>query len=116
AAAEGGGLQEVVVTATRREEAISNIPISVTAITSANIDALGIRDFNDVARFTPGVAIDTGGTNAIAIRGISASAGAATTGVYINDTPIQMRALGFSPDQPLPNAFHLSRPHVLHAP
>src|SRR5215469_8835575 len=44
--AEGGGLQEVVVTATRREEVISNIPISVTAITSQNIDALGIKDFN----------------------------------------------------------------------
>jgi outer membrane receptor protein involved in Fe transport len=114
--AVSGGLQEVVVTATRREEAISNIPVSVTAITAANIDALGIRDFNDVARFTPGVAIDTSGTNAIAIRGISASAGAATTGVYINDTPIQMRALGFSPDQTLPKTFDLERVEVLRGP
>ncbi len=115
-AAATGGLQEVVVTATRREEAISQIPVSVTAITSANIDALGIKDFNDVARFTPGVAIDTSGTNSIAIRGISASAGAATTGVYINDTPIQMRALGFSPDQTLPKAFDLDRVEVLRGP
>jgi outer membrane receptor protein involved in Fe transport len=114
--AESGGLQEVVVTATRREEAISQIPISVTAITSANIDALGIKDFNDVARFTPGVAVDTSGTNAIAIRGISASSGAATTGVYIDDTPIQMRALGFSPDQTLPKAFDLERVEVLRGP
>src|SRR5579862_1952179 len=115
-AAEPGGLQEVVVTATRREEALSQVPISVTAITASNIDALGIKDFNDVARFTPGVAVDTSGTNSIAIRGISASAGAATTGVYIGDTPIQMRALGFSPDQTLPKAFDLERVEVLRGP
>ena len=114
--APGQGLQEVVVTATRREEALSQIPISVTAITSANIDALGIKDFNDVARFTPGVAVDTSGTNSIAIRGISANAGAATTGVYIDDTPIQMRALGFDPDQTLPKAFDLERVEVLRGP
>jgi outer membrane receptor protein involved in Fe transport len=115
-AASVGGLQEVVVTATRREEALSQVPVSVTAITQANIDALGIKDFNDVARFTPGVSIDTSGTNSIAIRGISASAGAATTGVYIGDTPIQMRALGFSPDQTLPKAFDLERVEVLRGP
>lgn len=115
-AAAASSLQEVVVTATRREEALSQVPESVQAITGANIDALGIKDFNDVARFTPGVAVDTSGTNTIAIRGISASAGAATTGVYIGDTPIQMRALGFNPDQTLPKAFDLERVEVLRGP
>jgi iron complex outermembrane recepter protein len=110
------GLAEVVVTATRREEALMQVPESVQAITEQNIDTLGIKNFNDVARFTPGVAVDTSGTNTIAIRGIAASAGASTTGVYIGDIPIQMRALGFSPDQTLPTAFDLQRVEVLRGP
>ena len=90
-------LEEIVVTATRREESISQVPISVTAFSQEMIDQKGIKDFQDVVRFTPGVSIDTSGTNAISIRGISSSGGAGTTGIYIDDTPIQMRALGFNP-------------------
>src|ERR1700704_1850975 len=54
----GGGLQEVVVTATRHEEALSRVPISVTALTQDAMEARGIKDFQDIARFTPGVSID----------------------------------------------------------
>ena len=67
-------------------------------------------------RFTPGVSIDTPGTNAISIRGISSSGGAGTTGIYIDDTPIQMRALGFNPDDTLPKTFDLDRVEVLRGP
>ncbi len=90
----GTGLEEIVVTATRREESINRVPISVTAFNQEMIDQKGIKDFQDVVRFTPGVSIDTTGTNAISIRGISSSGGAGTTGIYIDDSPIQMRALG----------------------
>ena len=54
----------------------------------------GIKDITDVARFTPGISIDNSGTNNISIRGISSSGGAGTTGIYIDDTPIQMRRSG----------------------
>src|SRR5216684_120734 len=111
-----GGLEEIVVTATRREENISKVPISVTAFSQDMIDQRGIKDFNDVVRFTPGVSIDTSGTNAISIRGISSSGGAGTTGIYIDDSPIQMRALGFSPNDTLPKTFDLDRVEVLRAP
>jgi len=110
------GLQEVVVTATRHEEALSKVPISVTALTQESMDQLGIKDFQDVARFTPGVTIDNSGTNAISIRGISSSGGAGTTGIYIDDTPIQMRSLGFNPDDTLPKTFDLERVEVLRGP
>ena len=61
-------------------------------MTQDDLDQKGIKDFSDMVRFTPGVSIDTSGTNAISIRGISSSGGAGTTGIYIDDTPIQMRA------------------------
>jgi iron complex outermembrane receptor protein len=111
-----GGLQEVVVTATRREEALSKVPISVTALTQEALDQKGIKDVRDIVRFTPGVTIDDSGTNAISIRGISSSGGAGTTGIYIDDTPIQMRSVGFNPDDTLPKAFDLQRVEVLRGP
>ncbi|MBV8783070.1 MAG: TonB-dependent receptor plug domain-containing protein, partial [Gammaproteobacteria bacterium] len=90
-------LQEITVTATRREENLSRVPISITALTQESLDNRGIKDFSEVARFTPGVNFDNSGTNNISIRGISGTGGAGTTGIYIDDTPIQMRALAFSP-------------------
>src|SRR5258708_13247855 len=114
--AAAGALEEIVVTATRREESINKVPISVTAFNQDMIDQRGIKDFNDVVRFTPGVSIDTSGTNAISIRGISSSGGAGTTGIYIDETPIQMRALGFNPHDTLPKTFDLDRVDVLRGP
>jgi iron complex outermembrane recepter protein len=116
APAASGALDEIVVTATRREEGISKVPISITAFSQEMIDQKGIKDFSDVVRFTPGVSIDSTGTNAISIRGISSSGGAGTTGIYIDDTPIQMRALGFNPDDTLPKTFDLDRVEVLRGP
>ena len=110
------GLQEVVVTATRREQSLSKVPISVTALTQESLDQRGIKDFSEVARFTPGVNFDTSGTNNISIRGISGTGGAGTTGIYIDDTPIQMRALAFSPDEALPKSFDIDRVEVLRGP
>ncbi len=112
----GGVLEEIVVTATRHEESISKVPISVTALSQETLDLKGIKDFQDIVRFTPGVTIDNSGTNAISIRGISSSGGAGTTGIYIDDTPIQMRALGFNPDDALPKTFDLDRVEVLRGP
>ena len=113
---EHASLQEVVVTANRREESMSKVPISISALTQEAMDDRGIKDFQDIARFMPGVSIDNSGTNAISIRGISSSAGAGTTGIYIDDTPIQMRSLGFNPDDTLPKTFDLERVEILRGP
>jgi outer membrane receptor protein involved in Fe transport len=110
------GLQEVVVTATRREESLSKVPISVMALTEEALDNRGIKDFSEIARFAPGVSFDTSGTNNIAIRGIAGTGGAGTTGIYIDDTPIQMRALAFNPDEALPKSFDIDRVEVLRGP
>ena len=111
-----GPLQEIVVTATRHEEGLSKVPISVTALTQEALDIRGVKDFQDVARFTPGVNIDNSGTNNISIRGIASTGGAGTTGIYLDDTPIQMRALAFNPDEALPKSFDIDRVEVLRGP
>jgi iron complex outermembrane receptor protein len=116
APAQNFELQEVVVTSTRREENLSKVPISVTALTQEEMDTKGIKDITDVARFTPGINVDNAGTGAIAIRGIASTGGAGTTGIYIDDTPIQIRALAFNPDETLPKSFDIDRIEVLRGP
>jgi iron complex outermembrane recepter protein len=111
-----GPLQEITVTATRREENLSRVPISVTALTQDAMDLRGIKDFQDIVRFTPGVNVDNSGTNNIAIRGIASTGGAGTTGIYIDDTPIQIRGTAFNPDDALPKAFDIDRIEVLRGP
>ena len=50
------------------------------------------------------------------LRGVNSSAGDATTGIYIDDTPIQLRTLGFGSDNTLPEVFDLQRVEVLRGP
>src|SRR6202044_1901128 len=116
AASSVAGMTEITVTATRREESLSKVPISVSAFTQTDMDEKGVKDMTDLVRYLPGVSIDQTGTNAISIRGISSSGGAGTTGIYIDDTPIQMRSVGFNPDDALPKTFDLDRVEVLRGP
>ncbi len=114
-------LEEVVVTATKRADPISKVPISVTALTQDAMDAQGVRNIQDIVAQTPGVDIDkspgSGAGMVISIRGISSNAGASTTGVYIDDTPIQARnnAINFSGTS-FPEVFDLERVEVLRGP
>ena len=112
----GSVLEEVTVTATRQEESLSRVPISVSVETRDAMDLKGIKDFSDVVRFTPGVAFDADETNRISIRGISSSGGSGTTGIYIDDVPIQIRSLGFNADDSLLKVFDLDRIEILRGP
>ena len=109
-------MQEVTVTANRREESASKVPISVSAYTQEAMDIKGIKDIDDIARYTPGVKVDSSQTNQISIRGISSSGGSGTTGIYIDDVPIQVRDLGFNADDALVKIFDLDRVEVLRGP
>jgi len=53
--AQQGALEEIVVTARKREERLQDIPITVTAFTSDAIGKLGIRNPFDLAAMTPGL-------------------------------------------------------------
>jgi outer membrane receptor protein involved in Fe transport len=116
AADSGSVLEEVIVTSTRTAESLNRVPISVSVETRDAMDLKGVKDFSDVVKFTPGVSFDNSETNAIAIRGIASSGGSGTTGIYIDDVPIQMRALGFNPDDTLIKVFDLDRIEILRGP
>jgi len=108
-------VSEIVVTATRREQALSKVPESVSAFTAAKMDIQGIKTFADVSKFTPGVTFDED-SHDISIRGIESTAGSSTTGIYIDDTPVQVRNLGLNANNTEPVVFDLDRVEVLRGP
>jgi iron complex outermembrane receptor protein len=54
----GDRLEEVVVTARKREESLQDIPLSISAFTDAEIEAAGFRDLGDIAQKTSGIFYD----------------------------------------------------------
>jgi iron complex outermembrane receptor protein len=59
--ASGSGT-EIVVTARRREEALSKVPISVTALSADMISEKAIRNENDLQSAVPGLVIKQSGS------------------------------------------------------
>ena len=53
-AQDGAAIEELVVTARKREENVLDVPLSITALTADNIEAKGIGEFKDMIAFTPG--------------------------------------------------------------
>ena len=103
-AAETDTLQEVTVTATRREAAAQDLPMSITAVSGDQLEAVGIQDVAALARSMAGVDFtdkgpfgDVNGSTLI-IRGLNSEATAgqlalATSIVppvatYVDDTPL----------------------------
>ena len=59
AVAQGAALEEIVVTAQKREESLQDTPIAVTAYTAAALENKGVGDISEVADFTPNLVFDT---------------------------------------------------------
>ena len=97
-------LEEIVVTATRREAAVLEIPYNITAVTSTQLSENRITEVNDLVQFVAGISfVDTGPSNRgrrnnITLRGItgddvSNNGGfpvptTAPVSVYIGETPL----------------------------
>ena len=54
---KGGSLEEIVVTAARREERLQTVPISVTALTSETLEKIGVDETSQLAQVTPGLVL-----------------------------------------------------------
>ncbi len=117
--APANALEEVLVTAQKRAEDITSVPISISSVSQDTLDQQGAKNIADLARLVPGVNAQpaTAGEMNVSIRGISTTVGAATTGVYIDDTPVQARYIcfycGFTA---YPQLFDLERVEVLRGP
>jgi outer membrane receptor protein involved in Fe transport len=93
---EPAGLQEVVVTAQKREESLQKVPLSIQAIGTAKLEELHITNFNDYAKFLPSVAYQSLGPGfaRVYMRGVAAgdngnhSGSVPSVGTYLDEQPI----------------------------
>jgi iron complex outermembrane recepter protein len=125
-AAANSGLEEITVTATRRTERLQDVPISVMAFSQEKLDAQGLHNIDDLSRLSPGLNFQRNGMSSsgnyndegsdINIRGVDSAAGTSTTGIYIDDSPIQTRHIGFGSINAFPALFDLDRVEVLRGP
>lgn len=111
---------EIVVTATRRNESIQKVPISITALSEAAIQRSGADSFADYTKTIPGLVYNENGANSgtFAIRGISTGTLAGNTqspvAVYYDDLPTLDTYLPLgTPDLRL---FDVERVEVLRGP
>ena len=51
-------IEEVVVTARRREEGLQSAPIAISAYTGDSLDYRGVTRLDQIAKFAPGLAVD----------------------------------------------------------
>lgn len=119
AAAHSQGLEEVIVTATKRGAAsMQSTPISVQALTGDRLADMGATDFNDFFHQIPGLAVfDQGpGDKRYIIRGINAT-GAGTVGLYLDEVIITgENAQDGGGRQPDIKLYDLDRVEVLKGP
>jgi len=101
--AESGLLDEIIVTASRREQSIQDIPYNISAVDGNTIEDQNMADTAELMRSVAGVSVidrgyrNAGHVNSLVIRGMNVDNGvngdiplsaAATVATYIDNTPL----------------------------
>jgi outer membrane receptor protein involved in Fe transport len=114
------GLEEIVVTAEKRNSTVQETAISMTAISGDQLLSQGITSVEDIAAKVPGISIRTAGPGQTEyeMRGLSAGGGtAATVGFYLDETPLSANAVALNGRTVIdPDLFDLNHVEVLRGP
>ncbi|MBK9470562.1 MAG: TonB-dependent receptor [Pseudomonadales bacterium] len=86
-------LEEIIVTATRREQSVQDVAVSITALSGEQLEKLKFFEFEDMAAATPGLSMTSTAREpgVIAVRGIGFapnSSAPPAVDVYLNELPI----------------------------
>lgn len=80
---------EIIVTATRRDESINKVPLTIQAFSGATLGNLNVKNFNDLVKYTPNVTFGNNGPGqgAIFLRGLSTGFAGTQSGASIAPFP-----------------------------
>lgn len=115
-------LQEIVVTASKRDEMLTDVGGSVSALTGERLSELGINSFQDFIRLTPGVSFQslTPGRTQVQIRGINVGTTQPSSSVatYLDEVPLTAAATSALSGElnADPDPFDMNRIEVLRGP
>ena len=114
------GLEEIVVTAEKRESTVQATPISITALSAADLAQENIENIEDLVGKVPGISLRTAGPGQTEyeMRGLSSGGGtAATVGFYIDETPLSASAVALNGRTVIdPDLFDLNHVETLRGP
>jgi iron complex outermembrane recepter protein len=119
-AQELAALEEIIVTATKRAEALQDVPLAITALSGDQLTRIGASGFADFYRSAPGLTFNQGDANRgkFSIRGISTGMTLgntqSTVAVYIDELPT-LDTFGASSMADL-HLFDIERVEVLRGP
>lgn len=93
---DSGELEEIIVTSQKRSENVQDVPISITAFGTQELEDLRVDDFDDYAKFLPSLSLQSGGPGftRVFFRGVSSgdngnhSGSQPTVGQYLDEQPI----------------------------
>lgn len=110
---------DIIVTATRRNERLRDVPLSITAFSQSKLSAEGIVGYEGLARETPGIVINkpTANFNNFTARGIATNGYGAglssTVAIYLDELPISTTGNSTVID---PNLYDVERVEFLRGP
>lgn len=95
-AQQPGSIEEIVVTAQKREESLQDVPLSLTALGTEKLEAYNVDSFADYVKFLPSVSFQSFGPgfSTIYMRGVASgenrnhSGPLPSVGVYLDEQPI----------------------------
>src|SRR5712664_3909188 len=96
---EYGGLEEIVVTAEKRESTVQATPIAMTALSAGDLTKENITSIQDLVGAIPGISLRTAGPGQTEyeMRGLASSGGSvATVGFYLDETPLSASAVALN--------------------
>jgi outer membrane receptor protein involved in Fe transport len=115
-----GNIEEVIVTAQKREERLQDVPISISVLGGESMERGDIAGLNDALRTVPGIAgyeSSQSGMSKFSIRGVTSNPslfnGSSTVGYYFDDVPFSFVRFPVSPDA---GTYDLQRVEVLRGP
>ena len=113
-------LEELVVTAEKRDATVQKAPISITALKGADLQQAGVTNMTAVAEQVPGVSFKTGGPGQteFEMRGLNSAGGnSPTVGFYLDETPLTSFAYATAGKVVIdPDLYDLNRVEVLRGP
>src|SRR5689334_24693082 len=98
-----GGLEEVVVTANKREESLQEVPLAVSAINKEALQAAGVTQFSDLGKVSPSLTIrpaEHPANSNVSLRGVGTFAFGigveSSVAVLVDEVPLPFQARAFT--------------------
>jgi outer membrane receptor protein involved in Fe transport len=119
-AENNSGLEEIVVTAEKRDSTVQATPISITALSAGDLAQENIMSVQDLVGNVPGLSARTAGPGQTEyeMRGLASAGGStATVGFYIDETPLSASAVALNGRTVIDaDLFDLNHTEVLRGP